>query len=149
MPQFLLIAILALIIGPLTTSAADAQQTVPEEVSVSLEPVGESGISGTVLIRPGDDDDDDEDDDETRFLITLEAAEGGDEGLEYEVVLLSGSCEEPGREIEEIEDDLRADGEEEEEDEDVRFSDLLSDDHVLQVRVEDEDQVVACGAIVR
>jgi hypothetical protein len=44
---------------------------------------------------------------------------------------------------------VEADGETETEDEDVVLADLLRSAHILEVRVEDREDVVACGAIRR
>ena len=137
MSRFWLYSILALGAGPAASTAA-AQGTGP--ISVRLEPAGNSGISGTAELRPDGDD--------TEFAITLNSADRARADDDFDVWLRAGTCAAPGRALEDI-DDLEADGETETEDEDVRLADLLGSDHILEVRVEDQEDVVACGAIRR
>ena len=113
-------------------------QAGPESVKVTLQPVGNSGVSGEAVLRARGR--------ETDFEYSLSAVDRANRQREYDVWLRAGSCAAPGRKLEEL-DDLKADGRKEQEDEDVVLADLLASDHILQVRVEDRDQVVACGDI--
>jgi hypothetical protein len=144
MLRTLALAALAATLSPLL-AVSNAQQTGQEQMTVQLEPIGTSTVSGTVTLRPDRDDDDDG----TEFIITLSARDDADRGREYELVLIAGTCDKPGRVVEEIEDDLNANGRPEEEDEDIPLSVLRSSDHALQVRHDDDGPVVACGVIPR
>lgn len=137
MSRFPLYVIMVLGVGP-AASAAAAQGTGP--ISVRLEPVGNSGISGTAELRPDGDD--------TEFALTLNSTDRARANDDFDVWLRAGTCAAPGRALEDVED-LEANGETETEDEDVRLADLLGSEHILEVRVEDREEVVACGAIRR
>jgi hypothetical protein len=63
------------------------------------------------------------DGDDTEFATTLDAADQARRGDDYGVWLRAGTCAAPGRVVEDIED--------------------------LEVRLEDREDVVACGAIRR
>lgn len=122
--------------GPATGGPAQT----PDSVVVQLESVGVLGISGTAILRARGR--------ETDFAITLHAADAAQRRRQFDVWLRAGTCQAPGRKVEDI-DDVRADGRTEHEDEDVVLADLLRSDHILEVRVKDRSQVVACGAIPR
>lgn len=124
--------------GPAVSVGAAQGSEAP--VTVRLEAVGGSGITGTAELRPRGND--------TDFAITLNAEDQARRGDDFDVWLRAGTCAAPGRTVEDI-DDLEADGETETEDEDVVLADLLRSSHILEVRVEDRDEVVACGAIRR
>lgn len=112
----------------------------PDSVVVQLESVGVLGISGTAILGTRGS--------ETDFAITLHAADAAQRRRQFDVWLRAGTCQAPGRKVEDI-DDVRADGRTEHEDEDVVLADLLRSDHILEVRVKDRSRVVACGAIPR
>lgn len=119
---------------------APGRSQTPDSVVVQLESVGVLGISGTAVLRARGR--------ETDFAITLHAADAAQRRRQFDVWLRAGTCQAPGRKVEDI-DDVRADGRTEHEDEDVVLADLLGSDHILEVRVKDRSQVVACGAVPR
>ncbi|HEX2218988.1 MAG TPA: hypothetical protein VHG35_09295 [Gemmatimonadales bacterium] len=125
-------------LGLLAAAPVAVAQGTGAPISVRLETVGGSGISGTAELRQRDR--------ETEFAITLNSADRARGDDEFDVWLRAGTCTAPGRTVEDI-DDVEADGETETEDEDVVLAELLRSPHVLEVRVEDSDDVVACGAI--
>ena len=136
MKRLWLCGVLVLLGGPFASSAW--AQTTVDSVIVRLDPLEGSGISGTAVLhaRRG----------ETDFALTLTAADRNQRRREFEVWLRAGTCQAPDRKVADI-DDVRADGRTEHEDEDVALADLVRGNHVLEVRVEDRDDVVACGAI--
>lgn len=136
MPSRHLLAALTLASAALSADAA--AQAPADEVKVALEPVGGSGISGTAVLQGRGR--------ETDFSLTLKAQDPAKQRQEYDVWLREGTCANPGRKVEDVED-LRADGRTEHEDEDIALADILETDHILEVRVENRDEVVACGAV--
>ena len=136
MQRFWLYIALAGLGGPLAPVAGAQANANP--VTVKLEAVKGSGVGGTVVLQPRGD--------ETNFVMTLTAADRSQQRREFDILLRTGTCSAPGREVEDI-DDVHADGRTEEEDEDVRLADLLRSEHIIEVRVEDRDEVVACGEI--
>jgi hypothetical protein len=134
----------ALPAGPLAAPAA--AQADKGAVTVRLAPVRGSGVSGTAILRA--DDRDDDGDGETNFAVTLNAADRARRGREFDVWVRAGTCAAPGRKVADL-DEVDGDGETEDEDEGIALAELLRSDHILEVRAEDGDEVVACGAIRR
>jgi hypothetical protein len=136
-PVRVILSLTSLAFGVVGCSSAQANR---DSVTVRLEPVGNSGISGAVTATARGR--------ETDFATTLKASSEADRRREFDVRIRAGTCSAPGRVIEDI-DDIKADGRTEREDEDVRLSDLQQTSHIVEVTVEDRDQVVACGEIPR
>jgi len=134
-PYIITVALLAGALAP-----AAATQGAEKPVTVKLEPVGGSGISGTVVLSARGD--------ETDFAVTLTAADKAKQRQEYDLWVHAGTCAAPGKKVEDI-DDFHADGRTEHEDEDVVLADLVRTDHILVVHEEDRTEVLACGAIPR
>ncbi|CAN5793411.1 hypothetical protein BH24GEM1_BH24GEM1_03120 [soil metagenome] len=85
--------------GSAPTSALG--HAAPESVTVTLRPVGNSGVSGEAALHARGR--------ETDFHDSLNAADRANQQREYDVWLRAGSCAAPGRKLEEL-DDLKADG---------------------------------------
>jgi hypothetical protein len=119
---------------------AGAATRAQDALTIKLEPLGGSGISGTAELRPNGD--------ETDFAITLFSRDPQQRQREFDVSLRTGTCEAPGRKIEGI-DEVRADGRTEHEDEDVTLAVLRRNDHIVLVTAEDREEALACGAIPR
>ncbi len=124
----------------LAVAGCGGAQTSGDNATIRLDPVGNSGIGGTVTATARER--------ETDFATTLTATSDADKRREFDVRVRAGSCSAPGRVIEDI-DDIRADGRTEREDEDVLLTELRQSSHIVEVTVEDSDQVVACGEIPR
>ncbi|MBA3893682.1 MAG: hypothetical protein H0X69_08300 [Gemmatimonadales bacterium] len=139
-PHMTLVASALVILLGGSAPTSGLAQAATESVTVTLRPVGNSSVSGKAVLHARGR--------ETDFDYSLNATDRANQQREYDVWLRAGSCAAPGRKREEL-DDLKADGRGEQEDEDVVLADLLATEHILQVRVEDRDQVVACGDIRR
>ena len=131
---------LVLVLGSVVPTGPAFGQAAQDTVAVTLQAVGNSGVSGSAVLRARGR--------ETDFDYSLTATDQARQRQEYNLWLREGSCAAPGRKLDDL-DEVRADGRPEREDEEVALSDLLATEHVLQVRVEDRDEVVACGAIRR
>ena len=64
--------------SPIIACGAIEGEAANGRLEIALDPVDDSGVSGTALFRPDDDDDDDDDDEPTEVLVRVSHGAAGE-----------------------------------------------------------------------